>query len=174
MDRWDDFRNPLDLGNWQNIERRIGVRVPAEGLEVRWVLPDEIDLRDEGFLGRVTEVSVTGAAITASSALPFEIACPAALRYGGCETIVTLRHPKPTGAAAVTVYGVEWGKLEEPLRHRIGFDAVHAQCNHELRSFSRCAFKPSFPFRSPRPPARSCSLRARDMRASFSTKPAAI
>lgn len=116
MDRWDDFRNPLDLGNWHNIERRIGARVPAEGLEVRWVLPDEIDLRDEGFLGRVTEVSVTGAAITASSAIPFEIPCQAALRYGSGETTVTVRHATPTGAPDVTVYGVEWGKLEEPLR----------------------------------------------------------
>ncbi len=116
MDRWEDFRSPIDLGDWQTVERRIGARIPSPGLLVRWILPDEIDLRDEGFLGRVTEVSVTGAAITASSAIPFEIPCRAAIRYGSGETTVTVRHATPTGASDVTVYGVEWGKLEEPLR----------------------------------------------------------
>jgi hypothetical protein len=115
MDRWDDFRRPLDMGDWHNIERRIGVRVPTSGQVVRWILPDEVDLRDDGFLGRITEVSVTGAAIS-SGPLPVEVPCRARLRYGTTESAVTIRHAHPGDAAGVTVYGVEWDALEEPLR----------------------------------------------------------
>src|SRR5512139_2047835 len=119
MDRWDGFRGPLDLGNWHNIERRIGARVPAEGLPVRWVVDGEIDLRDEGFIGRLVEVSVTGGAIEAPSELPLQVGDRARLRYGDTESTVTVRHVTPTPFAHVTRYGVEWGWLEEPFRSAV-------------------------------------------------------
>jgi hypothetical protein len=119
MDRWQNFRT-LDLGDWHNIERRIGVRVPTEGIEVGWVpSPDVIDLRDEGFIGRVVEVSVTGAAIDASNALPVDLESRASVRFGGTESTVTVRHVSPTGEPGVTRYGIEWARLEDPLRQLV-------------------------------------------------------
>lgn len=119
MDRWENFRT-LDLGDWHNIERRIGVRVPTDGIEVRWIPgPDVIDLRDDAFLGRVVEVSVTGAAVVASSSLPVEVAAHARLRFGDTESTVTIRHVSPTENEAVSCYGVEWGRLEDPLRELV-------------------------------------------------------
>jgi hypothetical protein len=117
VDRWKDFRSPLTLSDWHNVERRIGRRVPTTGVEVRWMPPAEvIDLRDEGFLGRVVEVSVTGAAIDASSSLGLEVPSQARLRYADGETTVTIRHATPTEQAGVTRFGVEWSSLAEPLR----------------------------------------------------------
>lgn len=116
MDRWQDFRGPLDLGNYQNVERRIGSRVLADGTAVRWVLEGEIDLRDEGFLGRIVEVSVTGGAIEAPSTMPVDAGTKARLAYGDAESSITVRHATPTEIAGITRYGVEWGRLEEPLR----------------------------------------------------------
>lgn len=116
MDRWEDFRT-LDLGDWHNIERRIGMRVPTDGIEVRWIpSSDVIDLRDGAWLGRVVEVSVTGAAIEASSRLPVKVLSEASLRFGDAESTVTVRHQSPTDEAGVTRYGIEWSKLEDPLR----------------------------------------------------------
>ena len=119
MDRWENFRT-LDLGDWHNIERRIGVRVPADGIEVRWVpTPDVIDLRDDAFLGRVVEVSVTGAAIVASSRLPVAVSSQARVRFGDTESTVTVRHVSPTENDAVARYGIEWSRLEDPLRELV-------------------------------------------------------
>jgi hypothetical protein len=116
MDRWDDNRGPLDLGNWRNIERRIGARVPAEGIAVRLVPHGEIDLRDEGYVGRVVEVSVTGGAIEAPSDLPVEVPGSVKVWFGDSESTTTLRHATPSVVAGLTRYGVEWGRLEEPFR----------------------------------------------------------
>ena len=115
MDRWENFRT-LELGDWHKIERRIGARVPTTGLEVR-LLPGQevIDLRD-GVLGQVVEVSVTGAAIDASSSLPVEVASETRVRYGDVESTVTVRHVSPTEVPGVTRYGIEWSRLEDPLR----------------------------------------------------------
>jgi hypothetical protein len=119
MDRWENFRS-LDLGDWHNIERRIGVRVPTDGIEVRWMSsPEVIDLRDDGFLGQVVEVSVTGAAIDAASTLPVELAGEARLRYRGTESTVTVRHVSATEEPGVARYGIEWGRLEDPLRQLV-------------------------------------------------------
>jgi hypothetical protein len=116
MDRWDDFRGPLDLGNWHNIERRIGARIPADGIAVRLVLDDEIDLRDSGFVGRLIEVSVTGGAIEAPSDIPVEVPGSLKVCFGDSESTVTVRHATPSVVAGLTHYGVEWGRLEEPFR----------------------------------------------------------
>jgi hypothetical protein len=114
----------LDLGDWRTIERRIGVRVPVEGIEVRWLpSPDVIDLRSEAWLARVVEVSVTGAVVEASSSLPVELAGPATLRYGSVDSAVTVRHASPTDTEGVTRYGVEWKRLEDPLQ-RVVYGAV--------------------------------------------------
>jgi hypothetical protein len=115
MDRWENFRT-LELGDWHKIERRIGLRVPAEGLEVRILpAPDVIDLRD-GVLGRVVEVSVTGAAIDAPSSLSVEVSAETRVRYGNVESTVTVRHVSPTDEPGVNRYGIEWSRLEDPLR----------------------------------------------------------
>jgi len=115
MDRWENFRT-LELGDWHKIERRIGVRVPTKGLEVRLVPdPEVIDLRD-GVLGQVVEVSVTGAAIDASSSLPVEASSETRVLYGDVESTVTIRHVSPTDEPGVNRYGIEWSRLEDPLR----------------------------------------------------------
>ncbi|WP_285658710.1 hypothetical protein, partial [Helicobacter bizzozeronii] len=101
MDRWDDFRGPLDLGNWHNIERRIGTRVPADGIAVRLVLDGEIDLRDDGHVGRVIEVSVTGGAIEAPADLPVEVPGPMKVSFGDAESTVTVRHATPSVVAGL-------------------------------------------------------------------------
>lgn len=119
MDRWENFRT-LELGDWHNIERRIGARVPTAGIEIRWVpTPDVIDLRDDAYLGRVVEVSVTGAAILASSRLPVDISSQARLRFGDTESTVTIRHVSPTENGEVSRYGIEWSRLEDPLRQLV-------------------------------------------------------
>ncbi len=115
MDRWENFRT-LELGDWHKIERRIGTRVPTRGLEVRLVpAPEVIDLRD-GVLGQVIEVSVTGAAIDASSSLPLEVSAETRVRYGDIDSTVTVRHVSPTAVPGVNRYGIEWSRLEDPLR----------------------------------------------------------
>lgn len=119
MDRWDDFRGPLDLGNWHKIERRIGARVPADGIAVRLVLDGEIDLRDDGYVGRVIEVSVTGGAIEAPSDIPVEVPGFLKVSFGDSESTVTLRHATPSVVSGLTCYGVEWGRLEEPFRSMV-------------------------------------------------------
>lgn len=119
MDRWDDFRGPLDLGNWHNIERRIGTRVPSDGIAVQIVLDGEIDLRDTGHVGRVIEVSVTGGAVEAPSDIPVEVPGYVKLRFADSESTVTVRHATPSVVAGLTRYGVEWGRLEEPFRSTV-------------------------------------------------------
>jgi hypothetical protein len=115
MDRWENFRT-LEIGDWHKIERRIGLRVPTENLEVRLVPAHEvIDLRD-GVLGQVIEVSVTGAAIDAPSSLPVEASSETRIRYGDVESTVTVRHVSPTEVPGVNRYGIEWSRLEDPLR----------------------------------------------------------
>jgi hypothetical protein len=115
MDRWENFRT-LDLGDWHNIERRIGVRVPTDGIEVRWIpSADVIDLRGEAWLGRVVEVSVTD--------LPVEVLSETRLRFGDTDSTVTVRHQSPTDQAGVTRFGIEWSRLEDPLR-QVVFGAV--------------------------------------------------
>ena len=115
MDRWENFRT-LELGDWHKIERRIGARVPTKGLEVRLVpAPEVIDLRD-GVLGQVVEVSVTGAAIDAPGSLPVEVSSETRIRYGDVESTVTVRHVSPTEVPGVNRYGIEWSRLEDPLR----------------------------------------------------------
>ena len=123
MDRRDDFGRP-DLNAWHNVERRIGARVPVEGIEVQW-LPrtDVIDLRDGAWLGRVVEVSVTGATIDAASTLPVEVSTQVILRYGTGESTVMVRHASPTAQPGVTRFGIEWSHLEDPLR-RVVFGVV--------------------------------------------------
>lgn len=119
MDRWENFRT-LDLGDWHNIERRIGVRVPTEGVEVRWIpRPEVVDLREDAYLGRVVEVSVTGAAVIASSNLPVEVSSQARVRFGDTESTVMIRHVTPTDTDGVSRYGIEWSRLEDPLRHLV-------------------------------------------------------
>ena len=120
------MNSSVDFGTWQNVERRIGARVPSEGIEVQWILSDEIeeiDLRDGAWLGRFAEVSVTGASIDASSRLPVRVATPATLRYGATESRVMVRHASPTGQPDVTRFGIEWTQLEDPLR-RVVFGLV--------------------------------------------------
>src|SRR5690606_28110823 len=116
MDRWDDFRGPLDLGNWHNIERRIGARVPADGIAVQLVLDGEIDLRDGGYVGRLIEVSVTGGAVQASPDSTVEVPREVKVRFGASESTVPVRHATPSVVSGLTRYGVEWGRLEEPFR----------------------------------------------------------
>jgi len=122
MDRRHLAPSPLDLGKRPNVERRIGARVATEGVEAQWILPEEIDLRDEidrrdgAWLGRFAEVSVTGAAIDASSSVPLRVAATATLRYGTTESSVVIRHASPTGEPDVTRFGIEWTHLEDPLR----------------------------------------------------------
>ncbi len=115
MDRWENFRT-LELGDWHKIERRIGVRVPTKGLEVRLVPSrDVIDLRDS-VVGRVVEVSVTGAAIDASSSLPVEVSSETRIRFHDVDSTVTVRHVSATDEPGVSRYGIEWSRLEDPLR----------------------------------------------------------
>jgi hypothetical protein len=123
MDRWENFRT-LDLGDWHNIERRIGTRVAADGVAVRWVpSTGEIDLRDDAILGHLVEVSVTGAAVDVAGELPIEVSDQASLRFGDTDSTVTVRHETP-GEDGTTRYGVEWVKLEDPLRQVVyGFVA---------------------------------------------------
>ena len=122
MDRWENFRT-LELGDWHKIERRIGVRVPTTGLEVTLVPSnDVIDLRD-GVLGRVVEVSVTGAAIDASSSLSVEASSETRIRFHDVDSTVTVRHVSPTDEPGVNRYGIEWSRLEDPLR-QVVYSAV--------------------------------------------------
>jgi hypothetical protein len=114
MDRWENFRS-LELGDWHKIERRIGARVPTSGIEVTLGPSDVVDLRD-GVRARVVEVSVTGAAVDASSSLPVEISSETRMRFGDVDSTVTVRHISPTDIPGVNRYGIEWKRLEDPLR----------------------------------------------------------
>jgi hypothetical protein len=116
MDRSDGLA-PLELGGHRTVERRIGVRVPAPaGIDVEWLVPAEIDLRDDGWIGHLADVSVTGASVDAPAGLPIDVSAPATLRYGATESKVVVRHASTTDHPGVTRYGLEWTRLEDPLR----------------------------------------------------------
>ena len=116
MDRWENFRT-LDLGDWHKIERRIGARVPTEGLEVTLVpSTDVIDLRDGvrrsggrglGHRRRDRGVELAARSRSRPDAGPLRAT---STRPSPCATC------RPPTMPGVTRYGIEWSRLEDPLR----------------------------------------------------------
>jgi hypothetical protein len=103
-------------------ERRIGARVDVEPVEVRWILPEERSRRSRkptDVVGWLVNLSITGAAINASSDLPVRPGMLAVLQIGRGRTAVRVKTSMPTDRANVRRFGVEFVDLQSPLKEEI-------------------------------------------------------
>ena len=101
-------------------ERRIGLRYPTDDLEIRWLDRPGGEPLAGGWPGCVQDVSVTGAAVTGPSDLPFDVGSKAIIRYRGSDTGVIIARSEPTERHDVSRYGIEFVVLHRELR-----DLVH-------------------------------------------------
>ncbi len=119
MEAWYDERDRRALDERTTVERRIGHRLPVEGIDVRWVVQDQRRGRGLGRYGRVVDVSVSGAAVHSPSGMSLTEQSLARLRYGSGESRVRVRRITTTSQPDVVCLGVEFVDLDDELRERI-------------------------------------------------------
>jgi hypothetical protein len=105
------------------VDRRIGRRARIGGLDVTWVIPRRgaWSLRRSPIeaVGRVENVSLTGAAITAPGDAPLELGETLIIRFQGFENSVVIRRIQATDDPSVVRVGVELVVVHPELKHRI-------------------------------------------------------
>jgi len=112
------------------IERRIGWRALAEGIQIMWVVPrSPASLRKKAREepGTVLNVSLTGAAIRGPADLPFTVGTTVLIRYEGHDNSVVVRRSEPTRDADTHLYGVELKVIHPVLKERIGRQVAEAR-----------------------------------------------
>jgi hypothetical protein len=105
------------------VDRRIGRRARIGGLDITWVVPRRSawTLRRSPIeaVGRVEDVSLTGAAITAPADAPLLIGETVIIRFQGFDNSVVVRRAQATDDPAVVRVGVELVVVHPELKHRI-------------------------------------------------------
>jgi hypothetical protein len=108
-------------------ERRIGKRVPADGIPVTWVETawgeGAQPRKAREWPGRVVEVSVTGAAVEGPSDLAVGPGTKAVLRYRGEDSGVVVRRVTETADPDVLRYAVELAVVSPGLKAAV-YEAV--------------------------------------------------
>ena len=106
------------------VERRIGRRAPMIDLQVDWLVPRTglfaLGRRPREVPGSVLDASLTGAAISGPSSLPFEPGQTATIRYRGADSTVKVRRREHTEDALVHLFGVELAAAHPALLQHIG------------------------------------------------------
>lgn len=104
-------------------ERRLGRRVPADALEIAWVLPKPAGLSlrrgPREAAGTMLDVSLTGAAISGPASLPFEVGATVLFRHRGHDCSAIVRRRRPTEDRATDEFGVELVVVHPTLMREI-------------------------------------------------------
>ena len=104
-------------------DRRIGSRLDIDPVEIRWILPEQRKGRFRRKrpvdLGRMVNISITGAAIEAASDLPARLGAVVGIFVNERQATVRIRQTKPTDQPDVMVYGVEFIELSARLKDEI-------------------------------------------------------
>ena len=105
-------------------ERRLGRRVPADGLPISLV-----DARSrpgsgsagrlKGAVGTMVDVSLSGAAVTGPSRIPFEVGTTVIFQFEGHDCSAIVRRRQPTDDPAVDLFGLELVVVHPLLKRRI-------------------------------------------------------
>jgi hypothetical protein len=113
----------IDYETRQGFDRRIGRRVPVDAIPVELVVARTGRLGTKKapleVSGCIEDVSVTGVGITGPADLPLQPGDSAVLRHDGRESVVVLRHRRPTEHPSIVRYGVELTRAHPALRRRI-------------------------------------------------------
>ena len=112
------------------IDRRIGSRALADGIEVMWLVPRSpasLRKKPREQAGTVMNVSLTGAAIRGPADLPFAVGATVLIRYEGRDSSVVIRRSEPTRDAAMHLYGVELQVVHPLLQERIARQVADAR-----------------------------------------------
>jgi hypothetical protein len=111
----------IDTGSGQRFERRIGRRVDVDRLDVTFFIPESGRFRKKvpahEVPARIENVSITGAAILASSSLPWGAGDRVVVRSRGADNLVIVRHRHDTPAG--TRFGVELTRSAVTLKRQI-------------------------------------------------------
>jgi hypothetical protein len=104
-------------------ERRLGRRAPAGDLHVSWSTPKSagLGLRRslKGAAGTIVDVSLSGAAVTGPSLIPFEVGTTVLFRYEGHDCSAIVRRRGPTDDPATDLFGLELVVVHPLLERRI-------------------------------------------------------
>lgn len=110
-------------------ERRIGDRRPVDPLEVAWRIADSKQAGRGLFrrrivgttdrVGRLVDVSVSGAAIEAPYDKDLLFGQKVRIAHDGLEGIVAIRRATPTDREDIARYGVEFVQMDEGLTRRL-------------------------------------------------------
>ncbi len=104
-------------------ERRLGRRVPAGDIPFTWNTPKSagFGLRRalKGATGSIVDVSLTGAAVTGPSRIPFEVGTTVLFQYEGHDCSAIVRRRQPTDDPATDLFGLELVVVHPLLKRRI-------------------------------------------------------
>jgi hypothetical protein len=104
-------------------ERRLGRRVPAGDIPISWATPKSagFGLRRalKGAVGVLVDVSLSGAAATGPSRIPFEVGTTVIFQYERHDCSAIVRRRQPTDDPAVDVFGLELVVVHPLLKRRI-------------------------------------------------------
>ena len=104
-------------------ERRLGRRVPAGDLAISWSTPKSagFGLRRalKGAVGTIVDVSLSGAAVTGPSRIPYEVGTTVIFQYEGHDCSAIIRRRRPTDDPAIDLFGLELVVVHPLLKRRI-------------------------------------------------------
>jgi hypothetical protein len=104
-------------------ERRLGRRVPVGDIPLIWSTPKSagFGLRRalKGAVGTIVDVSLSGAAVTGPSRLPFEVGTTVLFQYEGHDCSAIVRRRQPTDDPSTDVLGLELVVVHPLLKRRI-------------------------------------------------------
>jgi hypothetical protein len=116
-------------------ERRLGRRVSAD-IPIAWSTPKSagFGLRRalKGAVGTIVDVSLSGAAVTGPSRLPFEVGATVLFQYEGHDCSAIVRRRRPTGDPSIELFGLELVVVHPLLKRRI--QQLVAEARTEARS----------------------------------------
>jgi hypothetical protein len=115
-------------------ERRVGTRLPAQGVQVDWVVEERSRLgrtKLNAVDAAMVEVSVTGAMLIAPRSRFVEVGTQAVVGLGDGRAVVSVRHIAPGPDDDHLGYGVHFVEPDETFQNEV-FDLVAKHRGSEI------------------------------------------